>query len=403
LEAVIDVNPNTRHTVLNDRLGNALGYAPVLLPSSFQWSGARFHSCGPKVAYETPFLSSGAPLIQTVGWQGQRRDLTGLYYWNARPYDPVERRYLTLDPLGFGPGPWPYGYGNGDTANFFDPDGMQAWQITPPQAYWDANLRNMLNSPEYQRGFQMGMAQGAWLGTKLTVGVAVAIYTGGAAAPYLAAWGASTPFVVVGSGMVGAAAGDVTIQGMEWAAGERQQYSPTQTGVSTLLGGGISYGVNRIFSPNVLSGQIGARQLGNLGHAQAVDDIGAANVQGQQIRFQTPGGNPTLDILARDASTASGFRGVEVKVGNATLTNPQEFGYPFFQTGNAIPVGTAARQAGLTLGQPLGPTPVDIWRYLPYELLPLSPGAGAAIGSGATTLGGMYFQQDPTGIYVKRR
>lgn len=52
LEAVIDVAANTRHTVLNDRFGNVLGYAPVLLPSSFQWSAARFHSCGPKVGYE---------------------------------------------------------------------------------------------------------------------------------------------------------------------------------------------------------------------------------------------------------------------------------------------------------------------------------------------------------------
>lgn len=123
LEAVVDVSANTKHTVLNDRFGNVLGYAPVLQPSSFQWNAARFHSCGPKVGYETPFLASAFSLVQTVGWQGQRRDLTGLYYWNARPYDSVERRYLTLDTMGVESTPGLYPYCSGDTVNFYDADG----------------------------------------------------------------------------------------------------------------------------------------------------------------------------------------------------------------------------------------------------------------------------------------
>jgi len=123
LEAVIDVSTGSKHTVLNDRFGNVLGYAPVWQPSSFQWSAARFHSCGPKVGYETPFLASGVSLVQTLGWQGQRRDITGLYYWNARPYDPVERRFLTLDPLGVGATPGLYPAFGGDPVNFYDPDG----------------------------------------------------------------------------------------------------------------------------------------------------------------------------------------------------------------------------------------------------------------------------------------
>jgi RHS repeat-associated protein len=122
LEAVVDVASGSKNTVLNDRFGNVLGYAPVMLPSSFQWSAARFHSCGPKVGYETPFLASGVSLVQTLGWQGQRRDLTGLYYWNARPYDPMERRWLTIDPVGIS-NMLPYGYCGGDPNYWLDPDG----------------------------------------------------------------------------------------------------------------------------------------------------------------------------------------------------------------------------------------------------------------------------------------
>jgi hypothetical protein len=213
---------------------------------------------------------------------------------------------------------------------------------------------------------------------------------------------------VIGSGLVGGAAGDFAAQTVQIGMGDRSSYSGQQIAFSSLLSGGIGYGVNRLLAPNLLSGNIGIRQLGNLGEAQAVDELGNT-VAGQQIRFQTPGGNPTLDILASDASTPSGFRGVEVKVGDATLTNPQEFGYPELQAGNASPFGTAAQEAGLPVGQPLAPTPVDVWRYQPYELLPFSPGAGAAVGAGVTTAGnqvlpdGTVFQWDLLGKYVKPR
>ena len=123
LEAIIDTAGTNKHTVLNDRFGNVLGSAPVGQSNAFQWVAARFTSYGPKVGYETPFLASAVSLVQALGWQGQRRDLTGLYYWNARPYDPVERRFLSPDPLGATATPALYPAFGGDPVNWFDPEG----------------------------------------------------------------------------------------------------------------------------------------------------------------------------------------------------------------------------------------------------------------------------------------
>jgi len=388
LEAVVDVSSGAKNVVLNDRFGNVLGYAPVWQPSAFQWSAARFHSCGPKVGYETPFLASGVSLMQTLGWQGQRRDITGLYYWNARPYDPVERRYITTDPLGHIASPSLYSYGAGDPVSFFDPEGRNVFP--PPPA-----VKDLYSDPVVQRralAFYAGVLGG---------------YAGGwAVAPLFTAAGASTAVTVVGVGAVGGATGDVTAQGVEMLTGVRQEFSTTQLGLSTVLGGGISYGVNRVAASRLLTGQLGNQEVGLLGQAQAAEEIGA-NLRAQQIRLRTPDGNPTLDYLAADASTPSGLTGIEVKVGSARLINPQEFGYPHLAEGTAIPVGRVAQDAGLTLGQPLAATPWEVWRYQPWELLPFSPQAGGAMGAGATVLGsellpdGRILQYDLTGKHIK--
>jgi hypothetical protein len=153
---------------------------------------------------------------------------------------------------------------------------------------------------------------------------------------------------------------------------------------------------------------MGNNEVGMLGQTKAGQVLGP-NIQGEQIRWQTPDGNPTLDFLVRNRSTPSGFEGIEIKTGNATLTNPQEFGYPHLEAGTAVPVGRAARDAGLAVGQQFGPTPVNVWNYQAFELLPFSPELGSVLGLSTTTAGsqllpdGRILQIDATGKHYKTK
>jgi uncharacterized protein RhaS with RHS repeats len=50
---------------------------------------------------------------------------TGLYFDNARYYDPTTGRFISTDPTGFAGGSANlYGYVNADPANFTDPSGL---------------------------------------------------------------------------------------------------------------------------------------------------------------------------------------------------------------------------------------------------------------------------------------
>ena len=52
---------------------------------------------------------------------------TGLYYYRARYYDPVQGRFIAADPVGFGAGPNFYAYVGNRPASTIDPSGL-----TPP-------------------------------------------------------------------------------------------------------------------------------------------------------------------------------------------------------------------------------------------------------------------------------
>ena len=403
LEATIRERDGYSVGVISDGLGNCVG---TVVNGQFRPATTVLSSYGPLQGFDAPKLSVNVPLAEATLWRSKRIDPTGFYYFGARYLDPVAGKWLSPDPLGHSVSLSLYDYCANDPVNCVDPDGRQAWQITPVQAWYDPSVRNMINSPEYQRGFQIGMAQGAWLGTKLTIAVGVGIYTGGAAAPLLANLGASTPYVVIGSGMVGGFSGDIAVQTVEHVTGERQEYSGTQMGVSTLLGGGIGYGVNRVLSPRLMSGQMGNAEIGALAEQRVAQQLGE-NIRGQQVRFRTPdpSASPRGDFVIDDASSASGLKVIEVKPVGNDLSYAQTWGYPYIQGGRATPYGSAARQAGLALDEALAPTPVEVWRYHPYELLPFSPGLGGGIGAAAgTSLGGVtYLHVDSTGKYIKHR
>jgi RHS repeat-associated protein len=61
---------------------------------------------------------------------GRENDGTGLYYYRARYYSPVDQRFIAQDPLDFdASGPEPYTYARNDPLDFRDPGGTQAIPI----------------------------------------------------------------------------------------------------------------------------------------------------------------------------------------------------------------------------------------------------------------------------------
>lgn len=241
-----------------------------------------------------------------------------------------------------------------------------------------------------------------------TVAIGVGIFTGGSSAAWLASQGARTPFVMLGSGIVGGGAGDLAGQAVQYGLGDRNSISLQQAAFSSLLGGGLNCGVNRVFAPRLMTGRIGIREVGTLGKAQADQALGTS-VQGRQVQLRTPEGNPIADFVVRDPSTPSGVRVIDVKTGNSPPTYAQEWGYPQVETGNAVPSGRNAPALGLPAGETMPPTPVNFWQYERYELLPFGPEAGPAIGASASAFGsqllddGRILQVDATGKHIKKR
>jgi len=140
---------------------------------------------------------------------------------------------------------------------------------------------------------------------------------------------------------------------------------------SFLLGGEIGAGLlSKAFglfgraTSQAARGGIGPVLKGQAGVSRAIADIEAngGTVLGREITVEAGGVRTRADLLIRDAQ--GNMRFVEVKNGpNANLTPNQTTGYPAIRTGGAVPVGGNAAAAGLSVGSPLPPIPVDIMRY----------------------------------------
>lgn len=73
--------------------------------------------------------------VQTLGpdggnslqYTGRENDQTGLYYYRARYYDPVLKRFVSEDPIGLAGGVNLYSYVDGDPVNLSDPSGNCAY------------------------------------------------------------------------------------------------------------------------------------------------------------------------------------------------------------------------------------------------------------------------------------
>lgn len=79
-------------------------------------------------------------------YTGRENDNNGLYFYRARYYDPILKRFISEDPIGLAGGINSYGYVEGDPVSFTDPSGLKGWKpwdgwgngkpLNPPPNPW---------------------------------------------------------------------------------------------------------------------------------------------------------------------------------------------------------------------------------------------------------------------------
>jgi RHS repeat-associated protein len=66
-----------------------------------------------------------------VQYTGRENDRSGLYFYRARYYDPVLKRFVSADPMGMAAGPNFYAYVDGNPISLSDPLGLDPWANDP--------------------------------------------------------------------------------------------------------------------------------------------------------------------------------------------------------------------------------------------------------------------------------
>jgi len=120
LEATVRESDGTVTPVLDDYFGNVLA---TIAGTTVNWNPVRVSGYGPVLGYQSPTLTAGTPLAETLLWRSHRIDPSGFYYLGARYYDPLAGHFLSPDPMGHGASMDLYSAFNGDPVNYFDPDG----------------------------------------------------------------------------------------------------------------------------------------------------------------------------------------------------------------------------------------------------------------------------------------
>ncbi|MFN5080929.1 MAG: RHS repeat-associated core domain-containing protein [Burkholderiales bacterium] len=109
--------------------------------------------------------STGNTEGDSVQYTGRENDHNGLYYYRARYYDPVLKRFLSEDPIGLAGGSLSfYAYVNGNPVSYVDPEGLQTrinlfGPNEPQRRYADATPQCMCNDV-YGHGNVAGMWEG---------------------------------------------------------------------------------------------------------------------------------------------------------------------------------------------------------------------------------------------------
>lgn len=120
-EAIARYTDNGQRTQLTDALGSVIALAKEDQTSA---TGYRYSPYG-----ET--TQSGEQSDNASKYTARENDQTGLYYYRARYYDPILKRFIAEDPIGLAGGVNPYEYALSNPLTYTDPDGLQAIPVPP--------------------------------------------------------------------------------------------------------------------------------------------------------------------------------------------------------------------------------------------------------------------------------
>ncbi len=121
---------------------------------SVTWAAARLTSYGPVEGTQLPTLSFTPLTAEHLAWRGKWRDVTGDFYWGARPYDARHRAFIAFDTAGHAATPDGYSAFGGNPVMLWDPDArcnntpsanvpMVPWPDSALDLEIDDTLRNL--------------------------------------------------------------------------------------------------------------------------------------------------------------------------------------------------------------------------------------------------------------------
>lgn len=129
-EAIARYAPSGRLTQLTDQLGSVIRQ----INEAGQTQGMTSYSPYGEAS------TSGDDLGNSTEYTGRENDGTGLYFYRARYYDPVLKRWVSEDPIGVTGGVNRYAYVNGNPASAIDPTGLLTSMVCRPVKDWKAAL-----------------------------------------------------------------------------------------------------------------------------------------------------------------------------------------------------------------------------------------------------------------------
>jgi RHS repeat-associated protein len=270
---------------------------------------------------------------------------TGLYYYNARYYDPELGRFIQPDteipdlsnPQSYNR----YSYVLNNPLRYTDPNGHD-----PTLSLGVANL-----TVEQRIIVSRAAAPAA-------IGVGVAMATAGVATPLLVSAGASTTFAAVGSGMIAGATGDLAAQGTQIGLGQRQSISGQEVAVSSLAGGALN-GV--------------ASKIASLGGAS--EPTPAGTPQGQNLKYHyttSPESSFENGLRAQSSVTDNPNLTARQAVEQLGVKTPPNKVIPIQDQGNFVPNKPAVVQEHFN-GPGGGKDFTNPQRVPPSQILPAKP------------------------------
>jgi RHS repeat-associated protein len=147
---------NTFNPVISDARGNVLA---EVTNGTASWTLARPTAYGSVPGYRPVAYGNGVDLMQSSALRGREVDVTGLYYFHHRYYDPVSGQWLSYDPSWNERDPNGQSYNGGDPVNYFDAMGLMGkdigpslWGDLPPQQGDAVDAYNQVEA-------QMGLAE----------------------------------------------------------------------------------------------------------------------------------------------------------------------------------------------------------------------------------------------------